>query len=90
MVDMTLQQKSLWKTTLSKNITLATQSKFLLDYLHLLNLGIGIPTLFANFLDPGVDIILQSENDILGLDRFPTQDEVDSDLIKAGKESVKI
>lgn len=54
------------------------------------NLGIGIPTLVANFLDPGVDITLQSENGILGLDRFPTEDEVDPDLINAGKQSVTI
>ena len=38
------------------------------------NLGIGIPTLVSNFLEPGVDITLQSENGILGLDRFPTED----------------
>ena len=49
------------------------------------NLGIGIPTLCANYLEPGVDITLQSENGILGLDRFPTDDEVDPDLINAGK-----
>lgn len=49
------------------------------------NLGIGIPTLVSNFLEPGVDITLQSENGILGLDRFPTEDELDADLINAGK-----
>lgn len=49
------------------------------------NLGIGIPTLVSNFLQPGVDITLQSENGILGLDRFPTEDEIDADLINAGK-----
>ena len=49
------------------------------------NLGIGIPTLCANFLEPGVDITLQSENGLLGLDRFPTEEEVDPDLINAGK-----
>ena len=49
------------------------------------NLGIGIPTLVSNFLEPGVDITLQSENGILGLDRFHTEDEIDADLINAGK-----
>lgn len=49
------------------------------------NLGIGIPTICANFLEPNVDITLQSENGLLGIDRFPTEHEVDADLINAGK-----
>ena len=54
------------------------------------NLGIGIPTICASFLDEGVDITLQSENGMLGIDRFPTADEVDPDLINAGKQTVTI
>lgn len=54
------------------------------------NLGIGIPTICANFLEPNVDITLQSENGLLGIDRFPTEDEVDADLINAGKQTVTI
>jgi 3-oxoacid CoA-transferase len=52
------------------------------------NLGIGIPTLCANYLEPGVNITLQSENGMLGLDKFPTEQEIDADLINAGKQTV--
>ncbi|QPC45926.1 3-oxoacid CoA-transferase subunit B [Mangrovibacillus cuniculi] len=74
--------------TLSSRERIAIRAEQEIGQGNYVNLGIGMPTLVANYLDPQKEVTLHSENGLLGIGPFPTEEELDPDLINAGKETV--
>lgn len=72
---------------MSKEVIIQRAVKEIKDGMYI-NLGIGIPTLVANAIDPKIEVFLQSENGLLGIGPYPSESEVDADLINAGKETI--
>jgi 3-oxoacid CoA-transferase subunit B len=75
-------------STLSKREVIARRVAREMKDGYTVNLGIGIPTHSANYITPGIDVLLQSENGLLGIGPFPLEGEEDADLVNAGKETI--
>ncbi|WP_079526328.1 3-oxoacid CoA-transferase subunit B [Solibacillus isronensis] len=74
--------------TLSNRERIAIRAEREIEHGNYVNLGIGMPTLVANYISSDKTVILQSENGLLGIGPYPTEDQVDPDLINAGKETI--
>ncbi|WP_281270253.1 CoA transferase subunit B [Oceanobacillus arenosus] len=81
-----IKQKQFDKTLIRERIAKRAEQEIVSG--SYVNLGIGMPTMVANYIQTGKEVVLQSENGLLGIGRFPYEQEVDPDLINAGKETV--